>query len=394
MAMARRAVPISQLVARSDRPALAFLLATLTIEVAFFVVLGPLLPDYASTLHLSKLGAGVLTASYAGGCVVAAIPVTVVAGRIGARMVTIAGLALVGLACGGFALAHSAAALDLARVAQGVGAAALWAGAFTWLLAIGGDTNRGRLIGVGYAAAGLGACVGPAIGALADLTGPRPVFLALAAAILALGCAGAAIASRGGTLAGDRDAGGMGAALRHGDTWRALLLVALPSVGYGVANVLVPLRLHALGASAAVIAGCFIVASAVEMQAGPLTGTFYDRRGAATVLRVTLGATAACALAFAAGPPLGLLLALVVISWPLIGAAWVPALAELTSATERVGAGSVLALGLFNLFWAIGQTVAGVGGGALARSWEAAPFLVLAGLYGLAALSARRLASR
>jgi hypothetical protein len=43
---------------------------------------------------------------------------------------------------------------------------------------------------------------------------------------------------------------------------------------------------------------------------------------------------------------------------------------------------------------AIGQTVAGVGGGALARTSEAAPFLVLAGLYGLAALGARTLASR
>jgi MFS family permease len=66
-----------------------------------------------------------------------------VAGRIGPRSVTIAGLALVGLACGGFALAHGAAALDLARVVQGVGAAALSAGALTWLLANGGDTNPG-----------------------------------------------------------------------------------------------------------------------------------------------------------------------------------------------------------------------------------------------------------
>jgi len=395
MATAQRPAPVPawRLVAEADRGAFAFLLAALLVEMVFFIVLGPLLPHYAATLHLSKLGAGVLSASYAGGCGAAAIPAGLVAGRLGARPVTIAGLAIVGGACGAFALARSAVALDLARVIQGVGAAALWGGAIAWLMAIGSDSDRGRLIGVALGASAAGACVGPAVGALAQAVGTRPVFLALAGAILALAVAGVALALRTPRHDGERGRrAGLGAALRFGGTRRALVIVALPSIGYGVAGVLVPLRLHALGASAATIAGAYIAASLLELLISPLAGGLYDRRGAATVLRATLFSASACALAFALQPPLLLLLATLALSFPVIGSVWVPALAELTGAAERVGAGPGLALGLYNLCWAASQTVGAVGGAQLARSSEVAPFVVLACVYALAALSARSLA--
>ena len=58
----------------------------------------------------------------------------------------------------------------------------------------------------------------------------------------------------------------------------------------------------------------------------------------------------------------------------------------------RIGAGSGLALGLFNLCWAASQTLSAVGGAELARGSESAPFVVLACVYAAAALAARRLA--
>jgi MFS family permease len=183
----------------------------------------------------------------------------------------------------------------------------------------------------------------------------------------------------------------MRTALLDGGTRRALLVVALPSIGYGVVGVLVPLRLHALGATAATIAGAYIAAALLETVASPLVGGFYDRRGATVVLRATLVAAVVSALAFAVQPPLLLLLLTLAVSGPVIGAVWVPALGELMSAAERVGAGAGIALGLFNLCWAATQTFAAVGGAQLARSSEAAPFVVLATLYALAGLSARAL---
>lgn len=377
------------------RPALAFLLAALLVETVFFVVLGPLLPHYASALHLSKLGAGVLNAAYAAGCGVAALPAGLLARRIGVAPVTIAGLVLVGGACGAFAIVSGAAALDAARVVQGVGGAAVWAGSIAWLMAIGGDAERGRLIGFAFAAGGIGSCVGPALGALAQDVGTRSVFLALAGAIILLAGCGAAIAGRPSgarRAAADKTTAGVRAALSSRATWRALALVSLPSAGYGVAGVLVPLQLHALGASAAAIAAVYVLASLLEAVVSPLVGGLYDGRGAVLVLRATLLGSTACAVAFALQPPLWGLLATVALSWPVIGAVWVPALAELTAAAERIGAGSGLALGLFNLCWAVSQSLAGIGGAQLARGWEAAPFVLLACVYGSAALAARRLA--
>jgi predicted MFS family arabinose efflux permease len=392
MATARRAVPVSRLVVRADRSAFAFILAAVLVEMVFFIVLGPLLPHYASTLHMSKLGAGLLSASYAAGCGLAAIPAGLVTGALGARGVTIGGLLLVGVACGGFALADSAATLDAARIVQGVGAAAVWSGAIAWLMAIGGEGDRGRLIGLAFSAAGVGACVGPAVGAIAQIAGPRSVFLVLSAVILTLAAMGLAIARRTPAPRSDRrDGAGMRTALLDGGTRRALLVVALPSIGYGVVGVLVPLRLHALGATAATIAGAYIAAALLETVASPLVGGFYDRRGATVVLRATLVAAVVSALAFAVQPPLLLLLLTLAVSGPVIGAVWVPALGELMSAAERVGAGAGIALGLFNLCWAATQTFAAVGGAQLARSSEAAPFVVLATLYALAGLSARAL---
>ena len=69
-------------------------------------------------------------------------------------------------------------------------------------------------------------------------------------------------------------------------------------------------------------------------------------------------------------------------SWPVFGSVWVPALADLTGAVERFGGQSGLALGLFNVCWAISQSAGAVGGAQLSRFAEAAPFVVLVGLYG------------
>ena len=152
---------------------------------------------------------------------------------------------------------------------QGVGGAAVWAGAIAWLMAIGTEADRGRLIGLAMAAGGIGACAGPAVGALAQAVGTEPTFLGLAGAILALAAAGVAVARHGPGHDAPRSPAGIRAALRFAGTRRALLVVAMPSIGYGVAGVLVPLRLHALGASAATIAGAYVVASLFEALVQP-----------------------------------------------------------------------------------------------------------------------------
>jgi MFS family permease len=371
---------------RANRGPIAFLLLAVMVEMVFFIVLGPLLPHYASEFHLSKLGAGVLSASYSVGCGVAAVPAGMLAGAVGARATVIGGLFLVGLACAGFALGTSAVALDAARTVQGVGAAALWAGAIGWLIELGGGSNRGRLIGIAFSAAGIGACLGPAVGALATLVGPRTLFLALAAVIVALGVAGIVLARRHPGQAPGRSPLQLGPALASPGTRRALAIVALPSLGFGVAGVLVPLRLHGLGAPTGAIAAAYIVASLLESGASPVVGHWYDRRGGGPVLRATLTASVACVVVLALDPGEVPLLVALAVSWPVIGSVWVPALAELTASVERVGGESGLALGLFNLCWAVNQSVGALAGAVLARASDAVPYLILAALFALAAV--------
>jgi predicted MFS family arabinose efflux permease len=380
----------SRIAPRVDVTTFAFLMAALAVETVFFLVLGPLLPHYASTFHLSKLGAGVLSASYSIGCGIAAIPAGALVARVGPRIVTIGGLAIVGFACGGFALANDAALLDAARIVQGIGAAGLWAGAIAWLMALGDESERGRLIGLAFSAAGVGACIGPAVGALASVAGPRAVFMGLAALIVALAGAGVVIAMRRPAVPRMATTRGMSAAVRSPQTRHALAMVALPSLGFGVAGVLVPLRLHALGVAGATIAAAYFVASVLETVVNPLVGQWYDRRGGRVVMRATLIASLACVLLLTPPLPEVALLAALVVSWPVLGAAWVPSLAELTGAVQRAGAESGIALGLFNVDWAISQTIGAVAGGQLARTLEAAPFALLAALYAAGVVSVSR----
>ena len=55
------------------------------VDTMLFAVIAPLLPGLAGELHLSKLSAGVLTASYPIGMLVAALPCGVLAARVGPR---------------------------------------------------------------------------------------------------------------------------------------------------------------------------------------------------------------------------------------------------------------------------------------------------------------------
>jgi MFS family permease len=369
-------------------PALAFLLGAVGVEVVFFVMLGPLLPHYANTLHLGRTGAGVLSGSYAFGCGIAALPAGLLVARAGAHRVTIAGLVLVGAACLAFALGSDVYALDAARLAQGVGGAAVWAGAISWLLALGEGTGRGRLIGLAFSAAGVGACLGPALGALGSAVGTQGVFVGIACAILALAAAGAVLARRPLPTLPPASIGPL-AAFAEPQARAAIAFVALPSLAFGVGGVLLPLRLHALGASAGLIAAAFIATAVLDTIVNPPVGRWYDGPSRRRVLHATLALS--IGLTVLVGLPLseaGLLVAMV-LAWPILGLLWIPGLADMTAAVERIGGGIGLALGLFNLAWAIFQALGAIIGPALARVGEATPFIVLAVLFavGLAALS-------
>jgi len=371
------------------RRLLVVISAIVFVDTTFYAVVAPLLPHYADDLDLSKASAGILLAAYPAGTLAAALPSGVLASRIGPRRTVLAGLALLGAASVGFAFASSVILLDVARFVQGIGGACSWAGGLAWLVAEAPATRRAEMIGTALAAAIGGSLLGPVVGAAAAALGTRPVFGAVP--IVAAGLAVAALRCPGGRRA---EAGG--ATLRQTvaptRVRLGMWLVALPGLGFGVLDVLVPLRLDDLGVAQAAIAVAFLVSAAVEGAVSPVVGRIADRHGAMRPIRAgLLGATGLVLLVPV--PEVGVLCAaLLVAATAAFGAFWAPAMALLSEAAEEVGAHQGLAFGLVNLAWATGMVAGAAGGGALAKATaDAAPYAVLSVLCaGTLALLTRR----
>ena len=382
----QRDAGVWQAIAAEDRPVLVLLYAALTVEMVFFIVLGPLLPTYADDLDLSTSAAGLLAAAYSLGCGLAAIPAGLLVARIGARPV---------------AVGDSRSSVRPAPASPGRTRSSRSTSRGSCRASARQDSGQVR-------SRGCSSCptARDAEGSSASRSPPRawerrsgppwarwpasraraPVFLALSASILALAVFGVALARARPGAGDEAPAPPRVRATLTRPVAGALGLVALPSVAFGIAGVLVPLRLHDLGAAVAAISAAYLVAAVVEAATQPVIGRWYDARGAVQVLRVTLAASAAALVVLATGLPEWPLLVALAIAWPIFSTVWVPALAELTRRVEGTGGQHGVALGLFMACWACFQALGAIGGSALEAVGGAVPFLALAAAYAVVAV--------
>ena len=356
--------------------------AVVFLDTMFYAVLAPLLPGLAHELHLSKLSAGVLTASYAIGTLLGSVPGGVLAARAGPRITVCTGLALLACSTVAFGFLGSALALDLARFVEGLGGAFSWAGGLAWIVAETPPDRRGTMIGRALAAAIGGSLFGPAIGTVATATGRPILFSALAALAGILIAQTLRLPSR--HRSSDQGLATLAGAVRKPSIAVGIWLMALPAVASGVISVLGPLRLHRLGATAAAIGLTFLLAAALETAISPAVGTLSDRRGRLVPLRAGLLAGSVVLACFTLPGSAGLLGALIVATAAALGAFWAPAMAMLSDAADAVGLDQGLAAALMNLAWAGGQIVGSGGGGALAKlTTDTFPTAIAAGLCAL-----------
>ncbi len=374
--------------------------AIVFVDTMFYAAIAPLLPTLAHELHLSKLSAGVMTASYAVGTLVGSLPGGVLASRAGPKFTVFTGLALLAGSTLAFGFLQSAAGLDAARFVEGVGGACSWAGGLAWIVAEAPADRRGGLIGGALGAAIGGALFGPVIGTVANAVGRGPTFSAVVVfAVLLIDQARRLPDQHTVSGQGLRD---LVRALSNRGVLAGMWLVALPAVASGLLNVLGPLRLHRLGASAVGIGATYVIATAVEAAISPVIGRFSDRRGRLVPLRFGLAVATGVLLCFTLpdGPvPQACVVIAIAVT---LGAFWAPAMALLSEAADTRGLDQGLAAALMNLAWAGGQIVGSGGGGAIAKSaGDALPFaltsalcattlVVLAGGLPSAVLSARR----
>jgi MFS family permease len=358
-------------------------------DVAFYSAIAPLLPDYVSELGLSKAEAGVLSASYAAGTLLASLPAGLLATRAGPRRTVVGGLALLGISSLAFGFARDIALLDTARFVQGISGALIWSGALTWLITAAPPERRGSVIGTVLGTAVAGALIGPALGALAAEIGTEPVF----GAVLAISAVFAYLAIRTPESAPPerQGLGEMAAAILTRPVLTATAFVAVPSMMFGAVEVLVPLRIDDLGGGHALIAAGFIVGAAIEAGLAPISGRYSDRVGRAVPFAagLTVAALAMVAIGVAQGIP-------VVVGGLLVaslggGICFAPALTLLSETAESSHLHQGLAAGLSNMAWASGQVAGGLAGGGIASlAGYAVPNIAVAALLLLTAAYARR----
>jgi predicted MFS family arabinose efflux permease len=231
-----------------------------------------------------------------------------------------------------------------------------------------------------------GVQLGPVVGAIARGVGQEAAFSSTVLFGVALGVWAWTMPVRrteGEALATPTEA------LRNRAMLAGMWLTALPAAAFGVLDVLAPLHLDALGASALALAVTFFAAAGVEAIVTPAVGRYTDRGGARKVVRGGLAATVA-ALVVLQLPSTVLGLSLVVIGVSgLLGVLWVPAMGLLTGGAETIGLDHGFAFAYFNLAWAAGFSLGAFAGGSLAEvTSDGVAYAGVAALYAISALYA------
>src|SRR4051812_28222557 len=244
--------------------------AIVFVDTSFYAAMTPLLPGFEHAYGLTKSGAGALAAAYPAGTLLGALPGGYLAARAGVKPTVLLGLAIMVTSSLAFACAGSGAVLDGARLLQGIGGAASWAGALAWVTGAAPRGRRGEMIGTAMGAAIVGGLVGPAIGALAAAIGITPVFCGVAVVGVAL--AAWALRTPAAEPEGTSSPRELVAALADGRVAGGMWLIAVPGLVFGTIGVLAPLRLDELGVGAAAIAAGWLGAAVPRAAGSPLGG--------------------------------------------------------------------------------------------------------------------------
>jgi MFS family permease len=358
------------------RKLLLFTSAMVFFDVAFFSAIAPLLPDYVSELGLSKAQAGVLSASYAAGTLLASLPAGFAAARFGPRRTVIVGLLLLGGSSVAFGFAQEFLLLDAARLTQGAAGALIWSGALTWLVTTAPPERRGSVIGTALGTAVAGALLGPALGALAAEVGTEPVFSAvLLVAFILVVIATRLPEARAPEPQSLRE---VVETVFDRPVLTATAFVGIPSVMFGAVEVLVPLQVADLGGGHAMIAGGFIAGAALEAALAPVVGRYSDRAGRRAPFLIGLSICAGAMATIAIAGALGLVMSGLILTSLGGGICFTPALTMLSETAESGQLHQGFAAGLSNMAWAAGQVIGGLAGGAAASvAGNAAPSFVI-----------------
>jgi len=260
-------------------------LAFFTDSILYYLLV-PLLPHYARTFGLDQMEVGVLFGAYAAAVLGGTWPLGRLADRVGRKKPFLWGLVGVGLTTLLFAFASSYAGLLLARVLQGLAAAATWTAGLALLAEGFPQERRGQAMATAFAAANVGVLLGPPVsGFLTESLGPRSPFFLAAGLALADAAARVLLLRDDEPPAGERV--GFSGLLGNATIRTLAGAMALGAALWALLESTLPLHLDAaLGMRASEIGVLFAAAALTHTLTSPLMGRLSDRFGRLRILRI------------------------------------------------------------------------------------------------------------
>ena len=346
--------------------------ALVVVGLAFFAdtlvyaMLPPILPEYARIHQLSQTRLGLLFGVYAAALLLAALPIGHYADRRGRRGPFLGGLLGFGAATILFAFANSFPLLLLARVLQGIAAAATWVTGLAMLAGHFPAHQRGKALSTAFACANLGLFLGPSFsGYMVRYWSIRAAFLG-AAALVGVDALVRLLLLPGDPPSEPSPAGYVGL-LKDGTVRVFAGIMVLGSALGAVLEAVLPLHLaRDLGMGAPAIGLAFTTAAVASTLVSPLVGHWTDRRGAARPVRLGLALAAVLLAAtpfIPGGAPLFGFMFAIGISCSLLMSPCGPAAAGHVEAKGGSSFGSVFSL--LNVAFSLGMLVGPVVGSVL-----------------------------
>lgn len=372
------------------RPRVIYWVVFLDALLMFAIV--PLLPQYARDLHLSKTQAGVAVGAYSGAVLLGSPVVGHWSPRLGARRLTIFGVALLSIATLALAGVSTFAGLFAVRVGQGASSAISWTAGMAWLSEASPAGERGRVLGLAMSCASIGTLVGPVVGgALGSAYGVKWPFVilgAVAAALTAV-CLAAPPAPEAAETMPAR------ALLRRVGGSRlvvaALVVMTLVATVSGTLDTLVPLRMGQAGYSALAITALLTAAGVLATGCNYGVGRLFDRVGGLPIAIVSMLATAALVAVPVVLTSAVVVMAVFLASTPPIAGQYAVAFPLCAAGADRERVSHAAVFGLLNVAWGLGFLVGPAAGAAIAEaSSDQVTYAILAVMTVAVALFVRR----
>jgi MFS family permease len=340
----------------------------------------PLVPTFASQLHLSQSAAGLLAGATGLAVLAVSIPAGMLADRYGARRLTLLAATLMS----GALVAHAIPGfgpLLAARFVFGLGFGTVWTAGIAWITELAPPERQAEALARPMTIAGIAFMCGPVIsGAVAQDFGVRTPFIAsgvigVVVAIFLLRVPEPVKLHRPETPALRET---MRRAAREPAVIGSLALVLIASCVSSAIYLLVPLQLHDDGISARGIGAAFSLGAVVFV----LTSYLIGRLGA-RVVRLVVGGAASAVLALVlllpvASATVPSLVSLLVLRSPVFAVLFGISFPLAAWGADKAGIGKGVVLGMLNGVWAAANVIGPIAGGALAQiAGRSAVYLVL-----------------